>query len=181
MNRILIIAALFLAACNSTKVIQNEVTPGVDFTKYKTFDFLQSLASGDTIPGRYESGLALVKQAVVNEMNKRGYQQSSSDPDLYINLGISVKNKVQTRETDWRTDGQMAYIGQRNYSWKSQEVVVGTYEEGTLDLNLVDAAAKSMIWKAIVKDVLPVKTKNLLATVNESIATMFSKFPVTVK
>ena len=181
MNRILIIATLFLAACNSSKIIQNEVTPGIDFTKYKTFDFLNTQASGDTIPGRYESGLALVKQAVTNEMIKRGYHQSSSNPDLYINLGISVNDKTQTRETDWRTDGRMAYIGQRNYSWKSQQVVVGTYKEGILDVNIVDAAAKSMIWKATVKDVLPKKAKNLPATVNEAITNLFSKYPVSAK
>jgi hypothetical protein len=114
-------------------------------------------------------------------MTKRGYQQSSQNPDLFINLGIAVKQKAQMRETDWRTDGRMAYIGQRNYKWKSEEIVVGYYKEGTLDLNLVDVRANKMIWKATVKDILPEKSKNLPSTINTAIASLFSRFPVAPK
>ena len=181
MNRLLVICTALLFGCNSTKILQNEVAPGVDFTKYKTFDFLKTEASGDTIPGKYDEGITLVKEAVANEMTKRGYQRSSQNPDLFINLGIAVKQRAQTRETNWRTDGRMAYIGQRNYKWKSEEIVVGYYKEGTLDLNLVDAAANKMVWKATVKDILPEKSKNLPSTINAALASLFSRFPVAPK
>ena len=38
----------------------------------------------------------------------------SDNPQLLINFGISVQEKVQTRETNIH----MHFMGQRNYHWK---------------------------------------------------------------
>jgi hypothetical protein len=170
-----------LVACSSTKVLQSETAPGADLTKYKTYAFYQTTATGDTIPARFNEGIALVKEAISAQLTSRGFVQTSTNPDLLVNLGVAVKETAQTRQTDWRTDGRVQYIGQRNYSWKSEEIITGYYKEGTLDVNLVEAASKKMVWKGTVQDVLPEKIKNLPETVNKSITGLFAKFPVAVK
>ena len=179
MKRILAIL-LFgaMAACSSTRVSNTESAPNTDFSKYKTFDFYKLTASGDTISKGFDERVAVLKSAIGGELGKRGYTQTSSNPDLLVNIGIQVEQKTQTRETDWRTDGRYTYIGQRNYSWKSEEVVTGYYKEGTVTINVVDAAKNSMVWKGTAKDVLPSKEKNLPEAAAKGMKALFEKYPV---
>lgn len=59
------------------------------------------------------------------------------------------------------------YIGQRNYSWKSEEIEIGSYREGTATVHIVDAAAKKMLWRGVVQDILPDKEAKLDKTIQE--------------
>jgi hypothetical protein len=95
-----------------------------------------------------------------------------------VNIGIQVESKTQTRETDWRTDGRYKYTGQRNYSWKSEEVVVGYYKEGTVTIHVVDAAKNSMVWKGTVKDILPSKASKVAELAKAAMKSLFEKYPV---
>ena len=114
-------------------------------------------------------------------MTKRGFASVAGNPDLLINIGILVENIVQTCETNWQTDGRYAYMGQRNYSWKSQEVEVGRYSEGTATLHVVDAAKNSRLWKGSANGIVPEKEKNLPEAVETGMTELFKKFPVPVK
>ena len=113
-------------------------------------------------------------------MQQRGYTQSSSNPDLLINIGIVVQEKIQTRQTDFRTDAPK-YIGQRNYSWKSEEIETGRYREGTVTLHVVDAAQHKLIWKSGISDIIPEKESKTESVINEGIRKLFLKYPVSPK
>ena len=110
-------------------------------------------------------------------MKQRGYVQQTAQPDLLINIGLVVKEQVQTRQTDWRTDGAPRYMGQRNYTWKSEEIEVGRYREGTVTVHVVDAARKQMLWKGGAKGIIPDKQKQLPALAGEAMKELFSKYP----
>jgi hypothetical protein len=99
---------------------------------------------------------------------------------MLVNIGIKVKEQIQTRETDWRTDAPK-YMGQRNYSWKSEEIETGRYREGTATLHLVDATQKKMIWKGAVQSIVPEKQANVQEAVQKGMKALFEKFPVAVK
>lgn len=179
MKRFLAIITLAaLAACSSVKVSNTESAANTDFAKYKTFDFYKLTASGDTSSKGFDERVAVLKSAITTELSKRGYQQASSNPDLLVNIGIQVEEKTQTRETDWRTDGRYKYVGQRNYSWKSEEIVTGYYKEGTVTVHVVDAAKNSMVWKGTVKDVLPNKASKIGDVATAAMKALFEKYPV---
>jgi len=167
----------FLTACSGVKVLPTESADNVDWAKYKTFDFYQVDASGDTVSAQFASGIDVLKQAIAQEMKQRGYVQQAAQPDLLINIGLVVKEQVQTRQTDWRTDGAPRYMGQRNYSWKSEEIEVGRYREGTVTVHVVDAARKQMLWKGGAKGVIPDKQKQLPTIAAEAMKELFSKYP----
>ena len=170
-----------LVGCSSVRVLHTELGDGADLSKYKTFDFYRLRASGDTVSSVFESRINLLKEAISTELASRGYKQSSRNPDMLVNIGIRIKEQVQTRQTDWQTDGAPRYIGQRNYSWKSQEIEVGRYREGTIAIHLVDAAQQKMIWKGVVQGVAPEKQSNIQEAIQKGIKTLFDKFPVPVK
>jgi hypothetical protein len=65
-------------------------------------------------------------------------------------------------------------VGQRNYSWKSEEVEVGRYKEGTVTVHLVDPNNNKLMWKGVVQGVVPSNKSNLSSTIQEGMEVLFS-------
>jgi hypothetical protein len=165
--------------CSGTKVQNAETAAGTDLSRYKTFGFYEIDTAGLVNPEYYISNVEALKKSVITQMVARGYSEATN-PDLKINMGVTVEEKAQTRETDFRTD-RTRYMGQRNYSWQSEEIVVGYYKEGTLDFHLVDAKENKMVWRATISDVVPTKQKNVQETIDRNVKKLFEKFPVKEK
>ncbi|NDA62580.1 MAG: DUF4136 domain-containing protein [Chitinophagia bacterium] len=172
-----VIICLSFASCSGVKVLPSESAEGVNWQQYASFDFYQVDASGDTISEQFASGIAVLKQSIATQMKQRGYVQLSAQPDLLINIGLVVKELVQTRQTDWRTDGAPRYIGQRNYSWKSESIEVGRYREGTVSVHVVDARRNQLLWKGAAKGVIPDKQKQLPGLAEDAMKRVFEKYP----
>jgi len=170
-----LIFSLCVQAGLAQKVTKSEWAAATDAAQFKTFGFFDIDTSGILSPENYIANIEVLKKAVAAELKLRGYTESTQ-PDVKINMGIVVVEKAQTRETNFVTD-RPRYMGQRNYSWKSEEVVVGTYREGTLDFHLIDAATNKMLWWATVTDILPDKQKNMQKTIERGVKKMFGKFP----
>jgi hypothetical protein len=182
MKQLFFFASLFfLFACSSgIKVANVEASPDADFSKYKTYGFYEVKASGDTISEGFTKRIGYLKTAISEEMSKRGFTPSSN-PDLFINIGVVVKEEVQTRKTDWATEGRFTYMGQRNYRWESKEVETGRYRNGTVSVHVVDAAQRNMLWKGTAKGVVPEKEKNIPQAALNGMKELFVKFPVPAK
>ncbi|MBE7174379.1 MAG: DUF4136 domain-containing protein [Williamsia sp.] len=167
---------VLMTACSSSKVINTEKADNVDFSTYKTFDFYQVEARGDTISQKFNERVAKLQDAIAIKMQQLGYLLSKTNPDLLINTGIVVKEEVQTRQTDFRTDAPR-YIGQRRYSWKSEEVETGRYREGTVTVHVIDAKQNKMIWKGAIEDIIPKKESRVEATITKGVNKLFDDYP----
>ncbi|GAB3238499.1 hypothetical protein GCM10027346_31200 [Hymenobacter seoulensis] len=163
------------AACSPVRVESTTQTPGVNFTAYKTYNFMDVSARNEAFFAGGALGVNELKQAVAREMESRGYQRADS-PDLWVNIGVVTEQKVQTRETNIREAPR--YIGQRRYHWQSQQVPVGTYQEGTATVDIVDAARNERIWQGVAASTLSKDPEKLASRINEGIATLFEKYPV---
>ncbi|WP_045687350.1 DUF4136 domain-containing protein [Hymenobacter sp. AT01-02] len=149
--------------------------PGVNFSAYKTYNFMDVTARNEAAFAGGAVGIEELKQAVGREMERRGYQRAES-PDLWVNIGVVTEQKVQTREsTIWEAP---RYIGQRRYHWEAQQVPAGTYREGTATVDVVDAARNEQVWQGIAASALSKNPEKLAARIDEGIATMFKKYPV---
>ncbi|HSB91668.1 MAG TPA: DUF4136 domain-containing protein [Flavitalea sp.] len=171
----LVIAITLFSGCSGPKVVSTQASPGADMSKYKTYDFYKMSASGDTIPGKFAERSELLKEAISTQLNSKGLTRVTEKPDLLVNIGIVVKEEVQTRTTDIRDAPR--YMGQRNYHWESEEKIVDIYRVGTATVEMVDAATNALVWKSVVEDVIPDKDSKVPATIHEGMAEMFSKFP----
>ncbi|MEN9686313.1 MAG: hypothetical protein RLZZ28_2099 [Bacteroidota bacterium] len=168
-------------SCSGVKVMNTESAADADFSKAKTFGFYTVKASGDTITESFSKRIVYLQDAIGSEMKKRGFTNAGSNPDLLINIGIVVQEKVQTRETNWQQDGRFTYVGQRNYTWKSTEVELGRYREGTVTVHIVDALKNNMMWKGSANGVIPEKEKNIAEAAQKGMEELFKKFPVAAK
>src|SRR5690606_13100576 len=114
-----ILVTAFCCACSSAKVSVHPIHSSMKLSDYKTFDFFELEASGDTTSNFHEY-VSTFKSGVIKEMNKRGLTQDPDNPDLKINMGFMVEEKTQTRQTSLSDPGEWTYIGQRNYKWESK-------------------------------------------------------------
>ena len=56
---------------------------------------------------------------------------------------------------------------------------VTQYKEGTLNIDVVDAARRQLVWEGVVTDSVTQKTlDNVQAAVDTAVAAAFSKYPV---
>jgi hypothetical protein len=177
MNRYFIfLLIVFFTGCSSARVLHSEKADDADLSSYKTFDFYKVEASGDTLTQQFNERIAKLEDAIALEMQKYGYLLSKTNPDLLVNIGIAIQEEVQTRRTDFRTDAPR-YIGQRRYSWKSEEIETGRYKEGTVTIHLVDSVKNKMVWKGAVQGILPEKEEKLESRIRKGIQKLFKEFP----
>ncbi|MGY2132134.1 DUF4136 domain-containing protein [Hymenobacter sp. HD11105] len=175
MKTLLFLLLLSLVACAPERVQYTNQQPGIDFTAYKTYNFMDVNARNEAEFKGPGTGIETLKQAIGREMTRRGYQQSDN-PDLLVNIGVVIKDKSQTRQTTIQE--APFYLGQRNYRWQSQEVKTGSYEEGTATVEVVDAARKELIWEGSVASILTEDAAKLTNRINSAITTLFEKYPV---
>lgn len=164
-----------LAACSPYKVLQSQVhQPPATVPNYRSYEFvetdLNALAAMAVTPEQVEA----LKAAIARQIDARGYVRGADNPDLLVNIGLNVAEKTQTRETTIREAPR--YIGQYRYSWRSQTVPVGTYREGTVSVDVVDARQNELFWEGAVASVLTRKT-GTAAELDKAMSRLFEKFP----
>lgn len=169
---------LGLGACSSEQLTtQTDSRPGVNLAQYKTYNFMDAAARNDSAFQGSSTAILDVKQAVARELAARGFRPAAQ-PDLWVNLGLVTQQRVQTRETNFRQDGAPYYIGQRNYRWQAGEVATGTYQAGTVSIELVDAARKELVWQGTTTSILSQTPSRAAKQIDRGVADVFARFPV---
>jgi hypothetical protein len=164
--------SVFLAACSTGyKHLKTSKETGFSVRNYQTFDLQYTFPEGaDSLAPRFAESKHLATKMITGNMAGKGLVKSNN-PELMVNLSVQLQEKTQTRTTDFRTDGLPRYMGQRRYSWKSEEVEVGKYQEGTLILDVIDTKNDKLVWRSGVKGILPDNTTKaetgLAAAINE--------------
>ena len=169
---------LFPVLGHSQVLVSYDKSEGVDFSKYNTYQIYSLEVTSIPEFEPKKTGLNLLIVEINKQMVARGYEKVSENPDLIINLGASVTEEEQTRETGIREAPR--YIGQRNYHWESEEIVIGRYKEGTVTLDLVDTASNEMIWQAVASGILEKKQEKNEKKIVKVVKKLFKKYPVKV-
>ncbi len=141
-------------------------------SKYQTFDFLDFDVKVLTEHEINEKNVDYLKSAIASQLEAKGLRQAAN-PDLVVNIGVVVEEEVQTRETDIR---DMHYMGQRNYHWEVEDVVVGVYKVGTVSVELVDRAGNKVVWTESGTNVISKKPKKVQKKIDKGAARIFKNF-----
>ena len=171
----LLLVAL-LAGCASGPSIYVNQDPSAQFAGYQTFNFMEPL--GTDRPG-YSSLLSeFLRLAATRELEARGYRKSEN-PDLLVNFNVQSKEKLQSTTT-----GGPAYGGYYGYRsgyygvWGGYDTTVTQYTEGTLTVDVVDAARKQLAWDGTaVGRVRDDDRRNLQSAVDRVVPQIFATFP----
>lgn len=171
---------MLVYGCSTVRVVNTEKEDNFSLQQYQTYGFYNIEPDGDTVLHEmegYYANIDILKQEVARQLEKRGLTQSSQ-PQLLVNIGSVVEEKVQTRQTDFRE--APIYMGQRRYTWKSKEVEVNRYKLGTVTVHLVDRATNKLVWRGVVEGVVPKDQEKFRKRVAEGMEKLFGIIPTTV-
>ena len=169
-SRLLVVLSAFaIAGCASGPDIRSDYDSTVNFGAYNTYNFVEG-AGPDY--GDYQSLFTkFVIEAVTIEMEKRGYTKSDN-PDLLVNFGAQLDDKIDVRTTSdpmaggyygYRR-GPYTYGGWGGYGYAT-ETHVSEYTEGTFNIDIIDNKRRHK------------KRKNLEGTIKTGVPNYVSNYP----
>ena len=128
-------AILLCCATARAQDVRYNYAPGTDFSKYKTYKWVQ--VPDAKYPDQLTDGQ--IKQAVDSQLSRKGLTKTDADDaDLYVTYQISLSQETQWNSFSgpgWRLGGGMP------------SATSSTINIGTLVLDLYDVAAKQQVWR----------------------------------
>lgn len=182
-SRLLVLAAIaLLAACASSgPKVTSDANPTLDLAQYRTFAFHSPLA---TDRGGSETALTKrLKQATRRNLEAKGFVYSESNPDLLVSFfaNIEAKSEIHSTASAPVGYGYYSYYGYAagHYDgWASMSSSVKNYREGTLTIDLVDAAKKVVAWQGQVEgEIDPIQSKTPGQRVDNAVAGILAELP----
>jgi hypothetical protein len=158
-----------LVSCSAVKILSTNSDPSFSISNYKTFGFYR-LDADTVVLSVYAKRIEWIKDEISKQLAAKGLTKSDN-PDLYVNIGIIIEEKVQTRDANIRTD--MHYMGQRNYTWSASPVEVSRYKEGTVTIELVDRSKNALMWNSVAQSVIEKKDETSKKNIAEATPKMF--------
>ena len=174
-----LIAAVVLAACATGRRVRTDYDPTAEFGRYQTWGFYKPIAMEES---GYSTWISeRIKDNVRREMEARGYRHAESNPDMLVNFQGIVREKTDVWTTP-RSDFQYFYSYRRRAYFAVpvwyDETQVSQYTEGTLTVDLVDAARNRMVWTgAAIGRVVRQTPQERLAEVDTAISSIFAQYP----
>ena len=178
----LILGGAGLSGCATGPQVQVEMDNSANFNQYKTFAFVSPLGTDRSGYQTLVSGQ--LKAAAQRELEARGLRYDAAAPQLLINFNASLSEKLRVSPSAAGGYG-MGYYGYRGglYApWPYYRAMnsVSQYTEGTLNIDVVDAARKQMIWEGVVTGSVSdhLSPEQAEAAINRALAAAFVKFPI---
>jgi hypothetical protein len=179
--------AFLLAACATGPGIQSLYDPEADFGRFTTYNFAPEAKAGGA-DEKYTSLLTKqLKYSVSREMESRGYRLSAK-PGLLVNFKVETKEKLDVRDAHVMRPDPFYYPYPYYYAYRfgfydpwpyySYETRVVQYTEGTLNIDLIDAAKKQLVWEGVAVGRMHENEKeDMPEQVSQTVAAVFAKYP----
>ncbi|MEM7018849.1 MAG: DUF4136 domain-containing protein [Pseudomonadota bacterium] len=167
---ILALALLLLGGCSTAPNVVTDFDREADFGRYQTFGFVEK--SGETVE---EQIVTLTEKRIRNEISQilqqRGYQ-ASANPDMLVNF------RITTRTKQYASPAYAGYYSRfRFYPYHYGSIAVREYKEGTIVIDLVDAAQKQLIWQGAVSGKVTRDAAQAEANTREAVRTIMQQYP----
>lgn len=174
-SKILLFISFFALGCGSTVRVTADYDRNVNFNNYKSFSFFRLTDKG---PGLSELNRNRIVNAIRGEMIKKGFVEDANNPALLINATAIVTEKKQVSATNYYGYGGYyrpyawgpAYTGPTMYS-------VTTLKEGSLVIDILDAASNQLLWQSTGNKEIDVPLKNAETEIPAAVAKILSGFP----
>ncbi|HET6348512.1 MAG TPA: DUF4136 domain-containing protein [Candidatus Krumholzibacteria bacterium] len=173
-----VLGVLALVACsqkgfNTNLTIEPKPTPGVDWSKYKTWSFGRQgeyvLTHNDVLDS--PNFRKAVGDHTVAEMNNLGYEHVNSNPDMLIMFHVIIEQRFD------EVKNNPAYEGfDMQWAHSSED---DTWQEGSLILFAIDAKTGQQIWMSTAKAELDKRSnfETKKRRFNQVVTEMLSDFP----
>ncbi len=175
----LLLLVALLAGCATGPRITTDTDPAADFASYRTFAFYDPLAvetKGYATPSSQR-----MKSAARREMESRGYVYDEAKPDLLVNINAYINERqdvISTPQLQFRTYYNYRYNSYVQSAFWTDRTDVYNYSEGTLNIDLVDALRKQLVWEGIaVGRMANTKPAQRDTRIDSTIGEIFAQYP----
>ena len=174
------LAALVVAGCASGPKVRSDAAANVNFSGFKTFAFMPE-------PATDKAGYATLvtqhfKDAISAEMTALGYQYSDNNADLLVNFNSNVETRTDVRSMPSASIHYGYYHYRRGiyagFPIYANDVDTIRYKYGTVNIDVVDAARKQLIWEGISEGTLKKSDlENPKQAISEVVGLIFQQYP----
>jgi hypothetical protein len=181
---------LVLTACTFGPRVHALHDPEADFGRFTTYNFAPEAKAGDE---KYTSLLTKnLEYFISQEMESRGYRRAETNPGLLVNFNVQTEEKIHVHQIPAMGPATFYpapfYPAPAYYSYRfgfydpwpyyAYETRVVQYTEGTLNIDLINAAEKQLVWEgAAIGRVHENDKEDMPETVREAVAAIFAKYP----
>jgi hypothetical protein len=179
LEALLAVAALALG-CSSRIDIQHDFDPSADFSGYRTFRMMEESRPRPRSQQMYEARL---ETAISNEMTAKGLRLSNN-PDLLVawDAASEGKKSVSTTGSTYGT----GYYGRYGRGWRGgysttyAHTTVNEWTEGTLIIDVIDAARERLVFRGSAQAKLNERAtpEERTRRLNEAVAMILENLPI---
>lgn len=147
------LVALSMVACSGISVNQ-DFSPGTDFSRLQTWDFMPSTdrAGGDP---RADNDIVeqRIRSAIETQMAGKGFRQvTSGDVDFRVGYYLILDDRVDYHTVNtyygggrgWRYGGMYGAYGP---GYGSSQTTAVEYTQGTLIVDFFDVQSRELVWR----------------------------------
>ena len=177
---LLAMLALVLAACSTGPTVRSERDAGAVFSAYATFGFFEPVG---TDRAGYETLVTqALKAATRREMEARGDRYAEPVADLLVNFNAQLADRTDVQPRAMPVPNAEYYSYRSYITWPDYGVVVDQYQEGTLNIDVVDAQRKRLVWEGVAIGRVTGKVqRNRADAIDRAVAEIFKTYPLPAK
>ena len=180
------LAAVMVVGCSAPVHIEKDDT--VDFSKYKTFAWVEKQDSGKKDKDKSNDLMEQkFKQAVTTALDKQGWRMDNRKPDVLVSYDVLVERGARSQSDAMYSQPFMRTFynpfARRFYNiyYPSQFMGYDDYavpvREGTVTISMTDAHSDKVVWQGWTTD--EVNSHNLTSKeINTAVRSIFKKFDV---
>jgi hypothetical protein len=165
--------AVLIALPAAAQKVQIDYDKTVDFSKYKTFAWVDTEDSLQQMSPLMHSRL---KNAIEHQFGSSGITQVKPDqsPDFYITYHTDAKDEVHYNTTNYGYGYGRGWY--RGGALGSSTTTATTYTKGTLIIDLWDAKTKNLIWRGVSTATVPENPEKGAKLIDSTIAKLAKKW-----
>jgi Domain of unknown function (DUF4136) len=172
---LLVAVALGGCATSSGPDTRIDYDKNVDFGVYRTYGFPKETG---TDRGGYSTLVtSYFKSSISTALDARGYKYVAENPDLLVNFFMNTHER--TESTPEPFGGYYSYRRGLYSPWPLyDDSYVVTYKVGTINVDIVDAAKKQLVWEGIAEGrISDEQMANPKVTVNAVVTDLMRQYP----
>ena len=174
-----LLALLLISACATGPRVYTDMDPRADLSRYGSYGFYEPLAMEQSGYTTYLTDQ--IRTSIRREMDARGYRFDPTNPDLRVNFQGIVRERIDVYTIPRSDFGHFYNYRARSYfgfpMWYD-DTQVRQYTEGTLTIDLVDAARNHLVWTgSAIGRVTQRTAQERAAAADGAIASIFARFP----
>ena len=143
-RRIFVVCGLFLLVGCSSMHIETQHADDVDFSRYKTWNWLPEPVTPDTDPRLADPMVKMrIRRAIEKEFLTQGFRKDTTSPDFIVNYHAALKDQLSQSAVDNSYDTAMYDRYDQNWTYQ----YTSEWQEGTLIIDILDSRTKELVWR----------------------------------